>query len=171
MLAQGSLCQVVLRRLVLPSASLIQQYCYATSQFKEACESPRPKVTQGADNPPIIPDRGPESIEIGRSSQTDSSALAPKDIQELVQELFCVYEKDPTEQRRIIDKHYEPGAYYENNVVKLKGKANIIKHFALLTKDCKEVNVTYQPAVLLGATTSAPEGLDDLRIKGDLQVI
>lgn len=51
-----------------------------------------------------------------------------------------------------------------------QGRSNILKRWALLPRLCEHVEVHAQPAVVLGATTSAPDALDNLARKPTMQV-
>jgi hypothetical protein len=74
------------------------------------------------------------------------------------------------QQRQLIRELYDEEAIYENNVALLRNRNAIQQRFALLPLSTSNVRVEYQNPVMLGATTSGPEVLDNLATKGELQV-
>eukprot|EP00775_Hariotina_reticulata_P011785 gene11785-11930_t len=165
------------RRLVVDRgllSSVARQIRVLSTQSSEAAHVPNPSTSQAPDIPCVLGDTSSGSgdhVSDGRSSETTSTALAGDDLKELVYKVLQVYEcKSMEEQRRLIMQLYSPDAIYENNVTLITGRDAIIKRFALLPATTSSVRVEYDPPVVLGATTSAPDVLDDLAHKGDLQV-
>lgn len=71
-------------------------------------------------------------------------------------QLLSVYEvRSLEEQRRLLAELYNKDAIYENNVTLLRGRDEVIKHFALLPVSTTSVKMEYEKPVVLGATTSA----------------
>lgn len=107
----------------------------------------------------------------GRSSQTTSAYVAEEPVRQLVHKVLAIYEaRSLEEQRRLLTELYDPNAIFENNVSKLMGRDEIIRRFALIPVTTHSVKLEYEKPVVLGATTSAPEALNNLAFKGDLQV-
>eukprot|EP00879_Flechtneria_rotunda_P001194 GHRR01001341.1.p1 GENE.GHRR01001341.1~~GHRR01001341.1.p1 ORF type:complete len:264 (+),score=77.96 GHRR01001341.1:358-1149(+) len=144
-------------------------------QHEEQVRAPHTTpTTQQVENPPITPDtstgEGSHTSD-GRSSQTTSAALAPDNFKSLVHKLFSIYEcRSLEQQRKLIAEFYDEGAIYENNVALSNGRDALAKRFALLPLTTNRVSVEYDNPVLLGATASGPEILDNLADKGDVQV-
>eukprot|EP00878_Enallax_costatus_P012014 GHUV01012543.1.p1 GENE.GHUV01012543.1~~GHUV01012543.1.p1 ORF type:complete len:177 (+),score=56.17 GHUV01012543.1:1098-1628(+) len=89
----------------------------------------------------------------------------------LVHKVFQIYEaRSMEQQRQLVRELYDEGATYENNVALLPTRDAIQQRFALLPLSTKSVSVEYENPVVLGATTSGPEVLDNLATKGELQI-
>lgn len=149
--------------------------CFST-QHEEELRVPNPSSTQAPESPPITPDTstaapGGQHTSDGRSSQTTSTQVAGEGMKSLVHKVFQMYEARSLEQQRqIIRDLYDEAAIYENNVALLHNRDAIQQRFALLPLATKSVGVEYENPVVLGATTSGPEVLDNLATKGELQV-
>eukprot|EP00882_Tetradesmus_deserticola_P000882 GHRQ01000956.1.p1 GENE.GHRQ01000956.1~~GHRQ01000956.1.p1 ORF type:complete len:276 (+),score=85.02 GHRQ01000956.1:225-1052(+) len=107
----------------------------------------------------------------GRSSQTIATVPADDEIKALVHRVFEAYECRSIErQREIIAELYDEGAVYENNVTLLQGRDALLRRFGLLPMTTSKVKIEYEAPMVLGATTTGPEALDNLADKGDMQV-
>lgn len=122
--------------------------------------------TGGGDNQP-----SGAHYDAGRSSQTIAVQPAGDEIKALVHRVFEAYECRSIErQREIVAELYDEGAVYENNVTLLQGRDAMLRRFALLPMTTSKVKVEYEAPMVLGATTTGPEALDNLSDKGDMQV-
>ncbi|KAI8476716.1 MAG: hypothetical protein J3K34DRAFT_400215 [Monoraphidium minutum] len=126
------------------------------------------------ESPPIVADRGPASATGGRSSETlSAAAVGDPRLRRLIDDVFLLYEaRDPDEQRAIIARRYARDAVYQNNIMRVQGADAILRRFSLLPRTTREVRVTYELPVVLGATTTSPGALGDFKpaSKADLEV-
>ncbi|KAF8072446.1 hypothetical protein HT031_000105 [Scenedesmus sp. PABB004] len=144
----------------LPALASLPAHARALStQHEEELAARRAGADRGGGGaPPILPAGG-------AGSQTSSRALAGEGVRGLVYEA-----RGLEEQRGLIATLYDEHATFENNVSLVSGRAEIAKRFALLPIAATRVAVAYKAPVVLGATASGPEALDNLATKGDLQV-
>ncbi|KAF6257613.1 hypothetical protein COO60DRAFT_1639810 [Scenedesmus sp. NREL 46B-D3] len=148
----------------MPAAStavLLKQLKGHAAAFSTQSEKNYPGVAPVLGNTGGSSEPSGSHYDAGRSSQTVAALPGGEEVKALVHRVF---------EREIVAELYDEGAVYENNVTLLQGRDALLRHFGLLPMTTSKVKVEYEPPMVLGATTSGPEALDNLAHKGDMQV-
>lgn len=132
---------------------------------------------------PAVPAGGESAAtEIGAESNVASSVLAGEKHKQLVEAVFGLYgmmggaaataagddsssssDNSIAQLEATVSMLYAEDATFEDGLMCLKGRSEILKRYVLAAELCAEaVRVTYDPPVVLGATTVAPGPLEHL---------